>query len=303
LLAFGLLAAVLTGCGSTSSGTRTADGSTVSVVASFYPLQWVAQEVGGHAVTVTSLTKPGAEPHDLELAPSDVASIVDADLVVYLSSFQPAIDEAVHQNATDTALDVRAAAAANLAYTPVTDLLTRPSKASTFDPHFWLDPERLASVAAAIADRLAAIDPANAPTFRANLLTVRGELTALDAEFRRGLESCSSRELVTSHAAFAYLAARYGLTQIGIAGVGGDVEPSPGALAKVSQFVRAHDVKTIYYETLVSPAVADTVARETGARTAVLDPIEGITDESAGRDYLTIMQANLATLRVGQSCR
>jgi zinc transport system substrate-binding protein len=298
-----VFAAVLTGCGSPDSGANpTGDKASVSVVAAFYPLQWVAQEVGGDAVTVESLTKPGTEPHDLELAPSDVAAIVDADVVVYLSSFQPAVDEAIDQNAGEASLDVRPAAAANLPYTGTTDNEMRPSKAAPFDPHFWLDPPRLAAVATQVADRLAGIDPAAAPTFRANLAALHQTLSDLDADYRRGLASCASRDLVTSHAAFGYLAARYNLTQIGIAGLSADSEPSPGALAKVSDFVRDHDVRTIYYETLVSPDVAETVAREAGAETAVLDPIEGVTKDSPGRDYVEIMRANLATLRAGQSC-
>jgi zinc transport system substrate-binding protein len=296
--------AALSGCGSLDPGAEASgDGATVAVVAAFYPLQWVTQQIGGEAVTVSSLTKPGAEPHDLELAPSDVAAIVDADLVVYLSSFQPAVDEAIEQNAPASGFDVRPSAAANLPYTPTSGGDARPSKAAAFDPHFWLDPSRLGAVATEIADRLEAIDPAAAPTFQANLASLRQTLAGIDADFRSGLADCANRDLVTSHAAFGYLAARYDLTQVGISGLSADSEPSPGALAEVSDFVRAHDVRTIYYETLVSPDIADTVARETGASTAVLDPIEGVTEDSPGRDYVEIMRANLATLRAGQACR
>jgi zinc transport system substrate-binding protein len=160
----------------------------------------------------------------------------------------------------------------------------------------------MGDVAAAIARQLAGLDPDDAVTFQRNLASLRSKLADLDASFRSGLASCASTDLVTSHNAFGYLAERYGLHQIGIAGLNADAEPSPGDLAAVTRFVRDRHVSTIYYETLASPDVAEAVAREAGVRTAVLDPIEGVTDASAGDDYLTIMRANLASLRTGQAC-
>jgi zinc transport system substrate-binding protein len=127
-------------------------------------------------------------------------------------------------------------------------------------------------------------------------------LAQLDSDYKAALGSCQNRDLVTSHNAFAYLADRYGMTQVGIAGLTPESEPTPADLAAVTQFVKAHDVKTIYYETLVSPAIAQTVARETGAKTEVLDPIEGLTDKSQGKDYLQVMRSNLANLKTGQPC-
>jgi zinc transport system substrate-binding protein len=254
-------------------------------VTSFYPLQFVTQRIAGDAVTVRNLTKPGAEPHDLELTPHDVAELADADLVVYLSGFQPAVDTAVAEQAS-TAYDVAGAA-----------------ELHAKDPHFWLDPIRLADVAGTLADRLAKLSPAHADDFRRNARILRNDLVALDTDFSAGLANCANTDLVTSHKAFGYLAERYGLTQRGITGLHPEDEPSPGDLAGIADFVRAHHVRTIYSETLVSPAVAKTLARETGARTAVLDPIEGLDDASAGADYLAVMRVNLATLREGQPCR
>lgn len=286
VLAAALATTALAGCAgqgdvATAGG---GGGGRPEVVTSFYPLQFVTERIAGDAVTVSNLTKPGAEPHDLELTPRDVAVLADADLVVYLSGFQPAVDTAVAQQA-HTTYDVAGAA----------DLDAK-------DPHFWLDPIRLADVARTLADRLAKLSPAHADDFRRNALILRNDLVALDTDFSAGLAHCASPDLVTSHAAFGYLSRRYGLTQRGITGLRPEDEPPPGAVAKIADFVKAHHVRTIYSETLVSPAVAKTLARETGARTAVLDPIEGLNDASAGADYLAVMRSNLATLRKGQSC-
>lgn len=161
----------------------------------------------------------------------------------------------------------------------------------------------MADVAEAMADRLAAIDPARATTYRSNVRTLVADLHALDADYQRELTGCRSTELVTSHAAFGYLAHRYGLEQHAIAGLSPDSEPSAAALADIIAVVREAKVGTIYTETLASPALAQTIARETGAATAVLDPVEGITDDSAGADYLEVMRGNLSVLTKGQGCR
>lgn len=300
----------LAACGSSSSETAGGSGGTgpssddgkLQLVASFYPLQYAAERVGGDGVTVANLTKPGAEPHDLELNPQDVAAVADADLVVYLSGFQPSVDDAVASEAGDRAFD--AAPAARLDLTGVDEEHADEGTADegTADPHFWLDPTRLADVGDALADRLAKADPDQADTFTANAAAFRKDLEALDAELEAGLSSCANTDIVTSHQAFGYLAQRYGLTQVGIAGLSPEAEPDAATIARVADFVTENKVATIYYETLVSPAVAETVAAETGAATAVLDPIEGISDASAAQDYLGVMRANLESLKAGQPC-
>ena len=278
---------LVAGCeGSPEEGSRAADESgALDVAASFYPLEYVTEAVGADRVEVANLTTPGAEPHDLELAPREVGRLGDADLVVYLEGFQPAVDDAVSTQAAET-LDVAAAA----------DL-------QGDDPHFWLDPLRLADVADAVAQRLAELDPPGVETYEANAARLREELAALDAELADGLASCDVHLLVTGHEAFGYLADRYGFTQVGISGLDPDAEPDPGAIAEVSDLVRDRGVTTVYSEVLVDPAIAQTVAAEAGAQTAVLDPVEGITDASAGEDYPAVMRANLETLREGQQCR
>ena len=287
-LVLGTLA--LTGC---AAPTRSAD-SRVHVVAAFYPLAYAAQQVGGDRVTVETLTKPGGEPHDLELLPRQILDIQDAALVVHLSHFQPAVDAAVAAHAAERSLDVAKAA----------DLLTLTEEHDhgAVDPHFWLDPTRLAAVGEAIADRLAQADPAGAAAYRANAAAFTAQLTTLDAEVETGLATCTNRDLVTGHSAFGYFAERYGFTQEPISGLSPDLEPRASDLAHVVEFVREHDVRTIYAETIASPLITQTLARETGARIAVLDTVEGISDESAAADYPGVMRANLATLRLGQDC-
>ncbi len=272
-----------------------ADGR-LRVVAAFYPLQFVAERVGGSAVDVRTLTKPGAEPHDLELTPRAVADVATADLVVYLAGFQPAVDAAVEQEAATTAYDVAPAARLDLGY-------QGDAASAGRDPHFWLDPTRLAAVGDAVAAAMAAADPSGAAGYHDRAGRLRADLAELDRDLSGGLRHCRSRVLVTSHAAFGYFAQRYRLEQVGISGPTPDAEPVPSELAATTAFVEDHDVRTIYSETLASPAVARTVTRETGARSAVLDPLEGLTDESAGHDYLQVMRSNLATLRAGQDCR
>jgi zinc transport system substrate-binding protein len=251
---------------------------------------------------VANLTPAGAEPHDLELTPGDVAGLADADLVVYLAGFSPAVDEAVAAEASDRALEVGQFADLGLTYTPIEEGAAAPDETAT-DPHFWLDPIRLADVADAIARRLGEADPDGTESFAAHAASLRDELESLDDELRTGLQSCEHRDVVTSHNAFGYLADRYDLVQVGITGLTPDEEPTATDLAAVTEFVGEHDVRTIYYETLVSPAIAETVAAETGAATAVLDPIEGLSDESAGSDYFTVMRADLASLQAGLACR
>lgn len=288
--------------GGTLAPSESVPPGTLEIVASFYPLQFVTQLVGGDRVSVTNLTPVGAEPHDLELTGDDAAGLQDADLVVLLSGFTPALDDAVTRVAAGHSFDVADAARLDIEGSAADDPELDGESETSIDPHFWLDPTRLADVADAIAARLAAIDPAGAETFTQNAANLRTQLLDLDAEFEAGLENCVSQDIVTSHQAFGYLAQRYSLTQVGISGLSPDEEPSPADLARVTEFVRDNGVTTIYFETLVDPAIAETVAAETGAATKVLDPIEGVSGDSQGSDYFEIMRANLSNLRNGQGC-
>jgi zinc transport system substrate-binding protein len=277
----------------------------LAVVASFYPLQFATEQVGGGHLVVTSLTKPGAEPHDIELTPRDVASVSKARLVVYEKGLQGAVDNAVESQGGDRTLDVAPSARLDLLFQPT---VGAPAQAAgenapgTTDPHFWLDPQRYSDVAKAIAQRLSSVDPANKADYEKNAKAFEDRLATLGQEFTAGLARCGRKEFVTSHAAFGYLAERFGLKQIAINGISPDQEPKAAELAAVSTYAKSHGVTTIYAETLASPAIAQTVANEAGAKMATLDPIEGLTDKSEGKDYFEVMRSNLKTLQVGQSC-
>ncbi|MGY2128387.1 metal ABC transporter substrate-binding protein [Blastococcus sp. SYSU DS0617] len=313
---------LLAGCGSDDgSGNAGAGSDGLTVLAGFYPLEWAAERVGGERVSVTSLTAPGAEPHDLELTPRDVAGVSDADLLVYLGGFQAAVDEVAEQQAGDHSWD--ATEAANLSLTSDghdhehaegeehaedeehaegDEHAEHAEGEESADPHFWLDPTRLANVGDALAGQLTELDPEGAETYEQNAAALREELESLDQEMAEGLSGCTVDTLVTSHDAFGYLAERYGLEVVGITGLSPNNEPSASQLAEISDLVSERGVTTVYTETLVDPSIAEAVASESGVRTAVLDPLEGLTDESAGDDYLAVMRANLATLQEGQSC-
>jgi zinc transport system substrate-binding protein len=282
VLAFGW-ATALSGCGAGSKATS----SSTNVVAAFYPLAWAAEGVGGRAVAVTNLTPSGAEPHDVELTPREVAKLRGADVVLYLShGFQPAVEKAVG-DASGRRVDILAGLKLR---TGVGD------DAGKADPHVWLDPMLFARIVRRIGDVLGRRGAGEALAQR---------VRALDGAYRRGLSHCARREFVTSHAAFGYLAARYGLHQIPITGIDPEAEPSPRKLADLARLVRRERISTVFFERLVSPKLAQTVAREAGAETAVLDPVEGLTpaDAAAGATYLSVMRRNLAALRGALSCR
>ncbi|QNP56975.1 zinc ABC transporter substrate-binding protein [Tessaracoccus defluvii] len=284
------------------------------VVAAFYPLEWASSQALGTLGAVDTLTAPGAEAHDLELTPRQIASLAEADLVVYLKGFQPAVDNAIEQSGADRVLDVGELVSllpADGAHHDHGDEAGHDEEEHSvddghdhgaFDPHFWQDPERMSQVVEALADELAAIDPANADAFAAAALAAARDLTALDEEFAVGLEQCARREFITTHTSFGYLADRYDLTEIGIAGLNPDDEPSPARIAAIHDEATAHGITTIFFETLTSDAVAKAIAGDLGLHTAVLDPLEGITEQSPGQDYPAIMRANLEALRSANDC-
>ena len=263
---------VLSGCGGSGGG---GESRGPTVIAAFYPLAWAAQEVAGGRYRVVDLTPPGAEPHDVELSPRDVEAIRDADLVVYVGGgFQPAVEDAV-RGRSGTSVDV---------------------SGGDPDPHVWLDPVRFATVARELGDAL------RRPAAAGRLAR---RLAELDADYRSGLQTCDRRVVVTSHAAFGHLAARYGLTQRSLAGRSPEAEPGPRELERLVEDVRASGATTVFTEPLVSDRLAQTVAREAGVEVATLDPIEGLSTQrlDAGEDYLTVMRDDLAELRKALRCR
>jgi zinc transport system substrate-binding protein len=277
-----LTALILAGCGASTGG-----NGERTVVAAFYPLAFVAEELGGVRIDVENLTPPGSEPHDIELTPGDVARIQRADVVLYLShGFQPAVEQAV-AGARGKRID---ALAGTVLRRSVGD------ESDKADPHVWLDPVLFARLVRRIGSTLGYSSRASA-LFR--------RLLALDGEYRSGLARCARRDFVTSHAAFGYLAARYHLHQIAITGIDPESEPSPSRLSLLIDLVRRERVTTVFFERLVSPRLAQTVARDAHARAAVLDPIEGLTpaEQEQGDDYFSLMRQNLRQLRRALGCR
>jgi zinc transport system substrate-binding protein len=276
--------AMLAACGTRSSD-RGDGAAEVEVVAAFAPLAEAAAKVGGGLVGVENLTPAGVEPHDLELSPRQVEALVDADVVVYLGDeFQPAVAKVAGRRDAGTV-----------------DVLDRLGvHGRDADPHVWLDPTRQADAADAIADVLAAVAPERESSFRANAASYRAELEELDRDLASGLADCDRREIVTSHAAFDSLARRYGLTQVAVTGRSPSAEPEAARLADLAEVIRDRNVTTVFAEELVSPKVAEALAREADVAVDVLDPIESL---RPGDDYATAMRRNLAALRKALGCR
>ena len=281
-------------------------------MASFYPLQYLTEKIGGDLVSVESLTPPGAEPHDLELSNQKVQQLSQAGAVVYLKGFQSAVDKAVELNAPKTVIDVSTSvdlvdAEKHESGLDVADDGEKTEEAhehehehGSTDPHFWLDPTRMASAATQIGDALAQADPANAETYKKNAASMKSQMEALSKKLVDGTAKCQHKEFVTSHEAFGYLADRTGLTQLGLSGLDPDSTPSPARLKQISDAVKAKGITTIFTEELLSPKVAETLAKDLGITTAVLDPIESQADDS--KDYEAVMNENLEALQKALSC-
>jgi len=282
------LSLTLAGCSSTNSADST--NGKIEVIASFYPLAFVAQEIGGSLVTVENLVPPGVEPHDLELTPSQVASLSKASIVFYIKGLQPAVDKAITQSTIRNTVDV-----SSLEELPGVD----PQIVGN-DPHIWNDPIKYSEVASIFAEKISQIDAQNSSTYTTNLANFLTQLKELNNKFTDGLSRCVRNEIVTSHSAFGYMAKRYGLIQIGIAGLSPEAEPSPKRLNEIALLIKRDKITTVFFEALLSPKIAETLASDLKIKTAVLDPIEGT---SEGQTYFSIMESNLAALREALACK
>ena len=334
-------ALALSACSSTaSSGDSSSKDGSLTVMASFYPLKYLAEKIGGEHVSVTSLTPDGAEPHDLELSPKMVDSLSSADAVIYLAGFQSAVDEAIEQQAPKTVIDVSSAAelveagsdanhpaeeeeeATDEAQSGETEAHDHDHKGHdhkghdheghdheghdhhhdmSADPHFWLDPVRMAKAATLVGDKLAEADSAHADTYKANAKALAEELTTLGDTLVAKTSTCKVKTFVTAHTAFGYLADRTGLTQVGISGLDPESSPSPARLAEIAQIAKEQGVTTIFTEALIDPKIAQTLADDLGITTAVLDPIESQTD--ASKDYAATMNSNIDALTKALDCQ
>ncbi|MEU8823408.1 metal ABC transporter substrate-binding protein [Streptomyces sp. NPDC048636] len=311
----------LTAC-SFSAGDGRTDGK-LDVVTSFYPLQYLAERIGGNKINVSTLTKPGVEPHDLDISPQQTAKLTEAGLVVYLKGLQPAVDRAIGQAEPKQVADAAS-------YTTLEDHGTEVdghdhgggedhgghedhghegeaghedhghevhSGDAAADPHIWLDPVRYAQAAEGVGKALQKADPDHAARYKKNTATLVAQLHTLDKDFRTGLKGRTTDTFITTHSAFGYLSERYGLHQEAISGLDPESEPSPARMRELHAIAEKDNVRTVFFEALVSDRTAKTLAGDLHLKTDVLDPLEGIGKASRGDDYLEVMRANLAALR------
>ncbi|OMI88932.1 zinc ABC transporter substrate-binding protein [Streptomyces sp. M1013] len=298
----------LSACSSDSSAAGNTDK--FDVVASFYPMEYLAEQIGGDHVNVTTLTEPGQEPHDLELSAKQTAQMGEADAVLYLKSLQPAVDEAIGQSDVKTKIDAASLTKledhGNVEHDhdhggeEHADEHAEEEHAEggehPLDPHVWLDPVKYAEIAEGVAKSFEKADPDNAADYRKNADALAKKLADLNTAYKDGLAKTDTKVFFTNHAAFGYLAERYGLTQEAINGLDPESEPSPARIKELQQEAKADGVTTVFYETLVSDKTAKTLAKDAGLKTDVLDPLEGITDKSKGEDYVEVMESNLKAL-------
>ncbi len=315
-----------------------APGKTLTVSTSFYPIQYLAEAIGGKLVKVSTVTPSNVEPHDFELSGKETAELGKADLIAYVPGFQPSLDKAVKEiGSGPTVVDL--SKPANLVHhegvehehehehgEKATDGASASATATAqaseaehdehghehshaegeeghdgdLDPHFWLDPDRMIKVAEALEASFAQIDPANANDYKAGLDKLKTALTNLDNQYKQGLTSCQHKTFITSHAAFGYMAERYGLTQASISGIDPETEPSPAEMANIKSVVEKTGVKTIFTEELVSDAPAKAIAAETGAETSVLSPMESKPEQGG---YTDAMTTNLGRLKTAMVCK
>ncbi|MRN52850.1 metal ABC transporter substrate-binding protein [Paenibacillus monticola] len=284
----------------------------LNIKVSFYPMYEFTKNVAGDLADVEAMIPAGIEPHDWEPTAQDMAKITAADILVYNGAGMEGWVDQVLDSASDSKL-VAVEASKGLqiidgfeeeeeapAETSNANAKADEHEHSGLDPHVWLDPALAIQEVRIIEGALSAAAPENAEAFTANADTYVAKLEQLNQEFKDGLRDTKRKDFITQHAAFGYLAKEYGLTQVPIAGLSPEQEPSAAKMAEIVDFAKAHDVKTIFFETLVSSSVADTIAKEIGAKSAVLNPIEGLTDEdrSNNLDYLGIMRLNLEALKL-----
>ncbi|OFI36499.1 hypothetical protein BIU82_13455 [Arthrobacter sp. SW1] len=282
------------------------DGQTLKVAANFYPVQFLAERIGGEDADVTGLTPVGIEPHDLALGGQALQELRESKVLLYLGSdFQPDVERVAKDLPAGTA-------AVDLLSSPGLELLDPPEGAEHGaehagdhhehkDPHVWLDPVRLKLMAEATAEAMSAADGTHAAAYAANLKELLAELEQLDRDLAAKLRNCERRTLLTSHAAFGYFADRYSLKQIPIAGISPDDEPDAKTLAQIAREAETAGVGSVFLEEKLNPALAETVAESIGAETRALSALEF--DPGAGKDLISVMRDNGEQLRQGLGCR
>lgn len=303
--ALGVGATCLAACSGDKGGEEA--GGKVNVVASFYPLQFLVQQIGGEHVETVSLTKPGTEPHDLELSPQQTGRLTDSDLVVYLKGLQPAVDEGVQQAepkhvaeaSSYTKLENHGADVHGEEHGEKHGERGHADSAEDSghgggDPHVWLDPVRYAQVAEGVGKKLAETDPSHKKDYEKNTRALTERLRSLDKEFKKGLAGKKTDTFVTTHGAFGYLAERYGLHQAAVSGIDPESEPSGARMKKLHKIAKTGDVDTVFFESSASDKTARTLAKDLNLRTGVLSPLESV---KKNEDYFSVMHQNLFSLQ------
>lgn len=293
----------LSACSSSNAADKDGDGK-LNVVASFYPMQFLAQEIGGDHVSVDTLTKPGVEPHDLELSPQQTASLGEADMILYLKGIQPAVDDAIGQSGVKNTVDAATLTKLEKHGTGVghdhghegEEHGHESEDEAGADPHIWLDPVKYAEVAEGVGKAMEKADPDHAAAYKKNTKALVEKLDGLNTKFEDGLKNTKTKTFITTHSAFGYLAERYGLDQESISGIDPESDPSPARIKELQGIAKEDDVSTVFFETLASDKTAKTLAKDAGLKTDVLDPLEGITGKSKGDNYVEVMESNLAAL-------
>ncbi|MEH0578890.1 MULTISPECIES: metal ABC transporter substrate-binding protein [Streptomyces] len=297
----------LSACSSDSAAAANTDK--FDVVASFYPMAFLAEQIGGAHVHVTSLTEPGQEPHDLEISAKQTAALQESDAVLYLKNLQPSVDSAVSQSEIKTKIDAASLTTMEKHGNEVGGHAAEHDgheneELAGLDPHIWLDPVRYSQVAQGVGKAFEKADPDHAADYKANTAALVKKLDELNTQFKTGLANTKTKVFVTTHAAFGYLAERYGLTEEAITGLDPDSEPSAARVKELEKMAKADGVTTVFYETLVSDKTAKTIASDAGLKTDVLDPIEGIVKgKSRGTDYFSVQEANLKALQTAMGTK
>src|SRR3989338_10322652 len=266
----------------------------IIITTSFYPLYFFTQQIAGDKADITNITPAGAEPHDYEPTAQDIAKIENSKLLVLNGGGLETWGDDIKQNleSKNTVIVTTGEGLTNQQVVEEEENMT--------DPHIWLSPQLSKEIVDRITNGFVQIDPANKSYYQLHADTLKAKLDNLDKEYKQGMASCTQKNIITSHAAFGYLATAYGLNQVPITGLSPDAQPSPRQLADIVKFTRANNVKYIFFESLVSPKLSNTIATEVGAKTLVLNPIEGLTNEeiSQGKSYFTEMQQNLVNLKI-----
>ncbi|NLW12465.1 MAG: zinc ABC transporter solute-binding protein [Clostridiaceae bacterium] len=303
------------------SGTVSADNQpALTVITSFYPMYDFASRIGGSRIDLTNMVPSGVEPHSWEPSAGDIVKLEKADVFIYngagmehwvdtilsaVSSKSLIVVETAdglelregHDHDEDHEDDVDNEEESHTSEEVEHDLDDGHDHGDQ-DPHVWLDPLLAIKQMSAIRDAFVTADPEGADFYNDNFTLAKAEFEALDAEFHSRLENLASRELIVSHEAYGYLAGAYDLEQIAISGLSPEDEPSPARMAEIIEIAEHREISVIFFEELVSPKVAQTIANAVGAETAVLSTLEGLTDEQsqAGDDYISVMRKNLETI-------